>query len=209
MQKIRCWKCGEEATSTRVIEGTGFERVERGVSPYYRCYCEKCKAEVDVEERRNRELYIRLKKREMFIRACDILEKQHTKMYEYREAIEVVDEFISTHPDKFDSSYEVLAAIVLVHNRIVSEMQRKIGRYQVDFYLPDLCVVLEIDGERHTNRKTYDTARDNAIKKKLGPGWDIVRIKTDYLDKDAKRLPEAINKVIDYRQTGHIDWRGL
>jgi len=43
----------------------------------------------------------------------------------------------------------------------------------------------------------------------LGVGWDIIRIKTDYLDKNAKKLPEAIKKVIDYRETGHVNWRKM
>ena len=88
-------------------------------------------------------------------------------------------------------------------------MQYKIGRYQVDFLLPEIGVVLEIDGDRHKYKKNYDNARDAYIKKQLGYGWDIVRIKTEYLDKNASKLVEAINGVIDYRETNHIPWRKL
>ena len=155
------------------------------------------------------ELYIKLKKKEMFLKACCLLEKQETKMYEYKDAIEVVREHLEKNPDKYDSSYEVLAAIILVHNRIYTKMQYKVGKYQVDFLLPEWLVVLEIDGERHKHRKEYDTKRDIYIQNALGEGWDIVRIKTDYLDMNAKKLPEAIEKVIDYRQTGKVNWRAL
>ena len=207
--EMKCWICGKPATDTRVtIEHYG-TFVHEEVSPYFRCYCDKCKANVDAQEKADRELYIKLKKREMFKKACDILEKQNTKMYEYKPAIDVVEKHIENHPDKFDSSYEVLAAIVLVHNRIYSKMQYKIGRYQVDFLLPELFVVLEIDGERHKHKKAYDTKRDIQLQQTLGDGWDIIRIPTDYLDKDAKKLPEAIHKVIDYRQKGKVDWRKL
>ena len=160
-------------------------------------------------KKEERELYIKLKKREMFRKAVRILEKQDTKMYDYKDAIEVVEEHVENHPDKFDSSYEVLAAIVLVHNRIYSKMQYKIGRYQVDFLLPELFVVLEIDGERHVHKKAYDTKRDIQLQQMLGDGWDIIRIKTDYLDKDAKKLPDAIRKVVEHRQTGKVNWRQL
>ena len=88
-------------------------------------------------------------------------------------------------------------------------MQYKVGPYQVDFLLPDLMVVLEIDGERHKHRKDYDSVRDKAIKKELGPHWNIIRIDTDNLDKNAKKIPEAINKVLEYRATDHINWRAL
>lgn len=209
--KIKCWNCGAIATETKAFTYDWiFKAPEpREVSPYVRCYCSKCAKEVEAKEKEERELYIKLKKREMFRKAVRILEKQDTKMYDYKDAIEVVKEHVENHPDKFDSSYEVLAAIVLVHNRIYSKMQYKIGRYQVDFLLPELFVVLEIDGERHAHKKAYDTKRDIQLQQMLGDGWDIIRIKTDYLDKDAKKLPEAIRKVVEHRQTGKVNWRQL
>lgn len=209
MQKMKCWICGKEATKTREIEVTGAGRFEVPLSPYTRCYCNKCFDETAKQEKLDRELYIKLKKREMFLKACHILEKQSTNMYEYKEAIKVVEDKVKTCPDKFDSSYEILSAIVLVQNRIYSKMQYKIGKYQVDFLLPELLVVLEIDGERHKHKKEHDTKRDIYIQNVLGEGWDIIRISTDYLDRDAKKLPEAIHKVIDYRQTGKVNWRKI
>ena len=209
--KIKCWNCGAIATETKAFTYDWiFKAPEpREVSPYVRCYCSKCAKEVEAKEKEERELYIKLKKREMFRKAVRILEKQDTKMYDYKDAIEVVEEHVENHPDKFDSSYEVLAAIVLVHNRIYSKMQYKVGRYQVDFLLPELFVVLEIDGERHVHKKAYDTKRDIQLQQMLGDGWDIIRIKTDYLDKDAKKLPDAIRKVVEHRQTGKVNWRQL
>ena len=209
--KIKCWNCGAIATETKAFTYDWiFKAPEpREVSPYVRCYCDKCAKEVEAKEKEERELYIKLKKREMFRKAVRILEKQDTKMYDYKDAIEVVEEHVENHHDKFDSSYEVLAAIVLVHNRIYSKMQYKIGRYQVDFLLPELFVVLEIDGERHVHKKAYDTKRDIQLQQMLGDGWDIIRIKTDYLDKDAKKLPDAIRKVVEHRQTGKVNWRQL
>lgn len=207
--KIKCWKCGGEATTTLSF-ATGVDvgcSWRRAVSDTVRSYCDKCAKEVEEKDKEERELYIKLRKREMYKKAVGILEKQNTNMYKYKEAIEVVEEYLEKNPDKFDSSYEVLAAIVLVQNRIYSKMQYKIGRYQVDFLLPELLVVLEIDGERHKNRKGYDTSRDIQLQKALGEGWDIIRIPTDLLDKDAKKLPEAIHKVIDHRQTGKVNWR--
>lgn len=209
MNEYKCWICGDKATRTRKLYYDGIHIAEDGVNPYVRCYCEKCRIESEETDKAERELYIRLKKREMFNKACDILEKQHTLMYEYKEAIEVVKEHLEKNPDKFDSSYEVLTAIILVQNRIYSKMQYKVGRYQVDFLLPELFVVLEIDGDRHKHRKEYDTKRDIQIQQTLGDGWDIIRIKTDYLDMNAKKLPEAIYKTIDYRQSGKVNWRNI
>lgn len=205
---MKCWICGETATKTKPIYD-GFAWHTPKLSESRRCYCDKCFKETQTKETEERKLYIKLKKREMFRKACDLLENQNTNMYEYREAIDVVHDFLEDNVDKFDSSYEVLTAIILVHNRIYSKMQYKVGRYQVDFLLPDLLVVLEIDGERHKHKKEYDSVRDKAIKKQLGEHWEIIRIPTEHLDKNAKKIPEAINKVLEYRETNHINWRAL
>ena len=205
---MNCWICGESANKTRpVFNGRSWDMPRP--SKYHRCYCEKCLKEVEATESKERKLYIKLKKREMFRKAVKVLEDQHTNMYEYKEAIEVVEDFVETNPDKFDSSYEVLTAIILVQNRIHSKMQYRVGKYQVDFLLPELLVVLEIDGERHKHKKEYDSVRDKEIKKMLGPYWEIIRITTDNLDKNAKKIPEAINKVLEYRETNHVNWREL
>ena len=205
---MNCWICGNTATTTRpIFDGRAWHTPQP--SKYHRCYCTECLKEVERVEAEERKLYIKLKKREMFRKAVKLLEAQHTDMYEYKEAIEVVEEFIEDNGDKFDSSYEVLTAIVLVQNRIYSKMQYKVGKYQVDFLLPDLLVVLEIDGERHKHKKDYDSVRDREIKATLGPHWEIIRIPTEHLDKNAKKIPEAINKVLEYRETNHIDWREL
>lgn len=205
---MKCWICGATATTTRpVFDGFGWSTPS--LSNKRRCYCDQCLAEVIATESKERKQYIKLKKREMFRKAVKILEAQSTDMYEYKEAIEVVENFVEDKPDKFDSSYEVLTAIVLVQNRIHSKMQYKVGKYQVDFLLPELFVVLEIDGERHAHKKDSDRVRDKDIRKLLGSPWEIIRIPTDWLDKDAKKIPEAIEKVLEYRETNHINWREL
>lgn len=206
---MKCWECGKEATRTRVIRNRHHCFYEEPVSTYVRCYCEECKNKLDKKEKQDMELYIKLKKREMFLRACKTLENQNTNMYDFKDAIDVVEDYIETNPDKFDSSYEVLAAIILVKNKIYSKMQYKIGRYQVDFLLPEMGVVLEIDGDRHKHRKSYDNKRDEYIIKHLGYGWDIIRIDTELLDENAKQLPRAINKVIEYREEGKVNWRTI
>ena len=135
----------------------------------------------------------------MFERAVRIMERQPIDIYEYKDAILAVEEFAKEHPDKFDSSYEMVAAIILVDNEISCKMQHKIGRYQCDFYIPSMKVVLEIDGDRHKHRVGYDSVRDEAIKKELGHGWEVVHVKTEYLDSKAEMLIEAISATVNER----------
>lgn len=204
---MKCWECGREATKTRkqfnivrFYNSTSFFMNEVEPSKYYRCYCDECMERIHQQEEAEANEYIRLKKKRMFLTACETLEKQHTDMYKFKESIDVVEEFVANNPDKFDSSYEMLSAIVLVHNKVHAKTQFKVGRYQVDFLLPELKCVLEIDGDRHKNRQAYDTKRDRAIKQMLGDEWEVVRIKTEYLDQNAKALPKAITKVLAKRR---------
>lgn len=208
---LKCWLCGKPATKSR------FDMIPYGLvrsedwdkRDHWRAYCDECfTAEMDAE-RREHEEYIRLKKREMLKTALGKLEKQGVDMYAYKEAIDVVADVLTEKPDNFDSSYEVMAAIVLVQNRVRAKMQYKVVGYQVDFLLPDDLVVLEIDGDRHRHRKQEDTERDRRIKKALGQHWEIVRIKTEYLDKKAEALPTAIKNVLLSRKAGRVNWREL
>lgn len=206
-----CYACGKEATKSRfdLIPEDFRHPKDWSGRDKYRAYCDECFAAVLAEEKKEREEYIRLKKRQMLRAACENLEKQGVDMYVYKDAIEAVEEVMAEKPDNFDSSYEVIAAIMLVHNRIRAKMQYKVAGYQVDFLLPERRVVLEIDGDRHKHRKAYDSARDEKIKRELGRYFEIVRIKTEYLDKKAEALPTAIDAVIASRKKGHINWREL
>lgn len=203
---IKCWRCGKDATTAVINREYDFEHrqiilksAKESPTRWYRCYCDECYDIVTKQEAEEQALYVKLKKREMFRRACRILEKQNTDMYEYKDAIDVVESVLEEKPDKFDSSYEVVAAIILVYNGVLSKMQYKVGKYQVDFILPEMYTVLEIDGDRHKYKKEQDRARDIEIKKMLGHGWEIVRINTDYLDQNAKKLVDAIDAVLDHR----------
>ena len=42
--------------------------------------------------------------------------------------------------------------------------QKIIGNYIVDFYVPSLSLIIEIDGSSHINKEAYDLRRDNFLK---------------------------------------------
>jgi len=210
---MECWICGKK-TSTMYRRGTSIgtsylEKMHPNDKSYLRCYCSDCIDSVIDVEKREVELYSILKHKIMFYKACNALEAQGVDLYKYKEAIGVVENKVVSSPDKFDSSYEVMAAIILVQNRIYSKMQYQIGRYRVDFFLEEEGVILEIDGERHKYKKQKDRVRDAQIKNIIGQGWEIIRIDTNFLDQHAERLPIAIREVMNYRETNHIDWRKL
>lgn len=196
----KCWICGGEAVKGFAV---GEER-EKFAKPdddkNQRFYCDKCFSKIHEERKADKEEYVRLKKKLMFERAVRILEKQNVDMYEYQEAVNAVEEYVAENPSKFDSADEMIAAIILIQNEVYCKIQYKILEYTVDFCLPDLKVILEIDGDRHGNRREYDNLRDSAIKRHLGTDWEIVRIKTEFLEMKAEKLYEAIFAVLDDRE---------
>lgn len=200
--KVKCWICGSpDVVGHLTVKDGSF--VEAQHQERWRCYCRDCKKKTETEYDALKEEYVRLKKEVMFENAIETLEGQSINIYDYREAIDAVHDYIRSNPDKFDSSYEVIAAIVLIQNKVQCKPQAAIGRYRVDFMLPDEYVILEIDGERHKNNKYRDSERDRAIKEELGESWEIIRIDTELLKTNAKELVRAIRKICEYRIFGN------
>jgi len=212
---MKCWVCGEpnaEYTRNLTAEYNLYSNITCKApvkSEHKRCYCKKCFEEMRERLRNENEQYTLLKRKRLFERAVDTLEHQGLNFYKYEEAIKTIEEYNEKNDGKFDSSYEIIAAIILIKNRYHIKPQYKIGRFQVDFLLPEDKIVLEIDGERHAHKKGHDSVRDEKIRNELGDGWQVLRIPTDLLEQDAAKLPDAIEKVMDYRDTRKINWRSL
>lgn len=205
---MKCWLCGKEATRTNVTIAYGHgDYVYKSPNKYNRCYCDDCYNEMVEHMEEEKKEYVRLKKKVMFENALSNLETQHIDLYKLHPAIDKVEEYLTNNPDKFDSSYEIIAAIVLINGGIQFQMQKRILKYQVDIYIPSHKIIIEIDGDRHKNKKDYDTERDNAIIDEIGYEWQIVRIPTEHLDKNAMKLIAAVDQVVKYRTTGKVNWR--
>ena len=151
-----------------------------------------CKKKHDKETKSDRENYAILKKKVMFERALELLEAQGCAMSKIRNSAIMTQKYLYTHIDKFDSADEIIAAIILISRGVKIQPQVKIGKYQVDFLLPDLKVVLEVDGYMHKTRKKYATQRDAEIRQELGEEWEVVRISTKALETKAIQIIEAI-----------------
>ncbi|KRN03210.1 hypothetical protein FD00_GL000552 [Liquorilactobacillus mali KCTC 3596 = DSM 20444] len=98
-----------------------------------------------------------------------------------------------------------MAAIELVHERIKSKTQFKIGRRRVDFLIPSLHVALEIDGKLHEFKVVKDSNREIEIMKNLnkqmGGSWEVIRIPTKYIETNIKQLGKAIAALYNSRQS--------
>jgi very-short-patch-repair endonuclease len=217
--KHRCWICGCEATkgfevydrneiegkrykSHFFVDDTPYFTLRTLVSPSdgQRVYCDSCFNAVWAERRAALDEFRRTRTWLMVEKAIRMLEQQGTDVYEFQKAITTVSVYATEYPEKFNSSHEVLAAIILTHNKVKARPQYPVGEYRVDFCLPELKVMLEIDGGWHRHKNREDAVRDASILSKLPIGWDVVRIPTDCLEQKAVRLLAAIDAVLERRQ---------
>lgn len=71
-----------------------------------------------------------------------------------------------------------------------------IGNYRVDFFIPELDIVIEIDGKHHTEQKQvqYDSNRDKILKEL---GYKTIRVTAEsvYTKKGLLELYHKIVKV--------------
>lgn len=211
----KCWICGKKGTKSNEIikmsedynklKEKGFEFEIGDLSRFtertqQRVYCEECFKEIEKQKELDIKEYQVLRKKLMLERAIKILEKQNVDIYEYKEAIEAVQEYSQKRIEAFESAHEMVAAIILISNEVHTKVQYKIGKYRADFYLPELKIVLEVDGGFHEKSLYKDNGRDIDIRIALGREWEVVRIKTEYLEKKADLLVEAIKTIKEEKQ---------
>jgi len=198
MQDRLCWVCGKPATETPTKSDNIF--YSDVPETQYRAFCPRCASEYMSKRNSDKTLYLIIKTRLMIERAVRLLEHQPVNIDDYRDAILKATEYFSNHPNKADSADEILAAIGLLNEGVHFQMQAKVGKRTVDILIPGIKTVLEVDGERHANRLYYDNERDKEILKDLGDGWEIVHIKTEYIEQNVKQLYKAVTVIRSNKQ---------
>lgn len=124
-----------------------------------------------------------------------------TDIGKYEDAIAYVENNIN-RPRWFQSTEEIMVALELIKCGIRANHQVKIFEYYVDFVLPDMRVVLEVDGLIYhgKDKAKQQQIRDDVISWKLGDGWEIVRISTDCINMNVTRLMPAIRQILRRRK---------
>ena len=72
--------------------------------------------------------------------------------------------------------------------------QHPIGRFIVDFYCPSLKLVIEVDGNIHTQQQDYDQARTDLLE---NFSYRVLRFTNDEVIHD---LPKVLNQIIQAAQ---------
>jgi very-short-patch-repair endonuclease len=177
-----CWRCGN------VIP----EDMYFGVG---RRFCVKCEEEHYSEYQAILTQYLIFKNKVMFERSMREMEKAGVDMSKYKRYALAVEKHSASNPEQYRSSDEMIAAVIMLADGFDIEMNKRVGNYLVDMYIPELKVCLEIDGERHDHKQKEDGERDIKIRQKLGTEWEIVRIPTKYIEKNPEKLVEAVKAI--------------
>lgn len=157
--------------------------------------CKKCRELDRINENEKRDPLNRLEDERRLEIAIEYLETKRI-LEQYSNALDIVGKNLYKK-GWFQSSNEILVALELIRKGIEARHQVKMGRWRVDFLLPELKVVLEVDGSLFHNKSTKEKEklRDNLIISTLGPGWEVIRIKDEMIKKNIQKLVPAIKRV--------------
>jgi len=180
-EKYKCWICGKE--------------VERSREPQERVYCPDCEAKAQKDRHDLLKEYSSIRKRVMYETALRKMEKAGMYMHEYVDIGPIIFDKYQNEDIELLSSDEMIAAMVLESYRIEYEVNKQVGPYKVDFFIPGMCVVLEIDGDRHAMSLVQDSKRDMRLREILGARWEVIRIDTKIFEMNPEKLPDAIEEM--------------
>ena len=124
-----------------------------------------------------------------------------TDIAQYKAAIDLVRKKLNNR-GWFQSTEEIMVALELARRGVNAHHQVKVFEYTVDFVLPEMKVVLEIDGAPYhgKDRQKYQQTRDDVIKWKLGDDWEVIRISTDNINTNITKLIPGIRAVLNSRK---------
>lgn len=95
---------------------------------------------------------------------------------------------------------------------IIPEMSQEFSKQQVDFYIPLMKTVIEVDGDGHKQQTELDQRRDKALRKN---GIEVIRISTkavrqreyeQFKNEFRKIYKKHIHKITQYEKALEKDW---
>lgn len=193
---IPCAECGE------IVR----KQIYNGDKLYY---CDTCMAGIAKQKRaKSRALedafysLIETPKERAYQKAVDKIKAQVKNFVDYEDAIRLC----ARRAEDYDSIPEAMVAIELTRLGYRTIPQQKIGKYRVDFCLPDQRLVIEVDGKLYHQDK-YKGDREGAIQMSLGIDWDIIHIPAELIADQIQKLQNIINLHLPtraYCNTGEI-----
>lgn len=176
---VPCSRCG------KVMESVVYGSQKKYV-------CDRCKRK---EINRKHEVesawfdIIEEKGERRFDRALDEIEAQVKDFSRYERAAKIARKA----QDRYGSIPEAMVAVELARIGLSFIPQQKVKRYRVDFYIPSLKMVIEIDGEVfHANDRKKD--REAEIQIAMGLEIRILHIPAELIRRDIQKLRPLIEQ---------------
>lgn len=186
----KCCECGKEMFSYSYIRGKKYT-------------CKDCKQKNYFSDKEKRVDRSNEAKESKFENALKRIKSAvgESKFKKYEKAIATVKKNLY-HYGWFDSTEEIMVAIELLKNDLRVRHQVRVNRYKVDFVLPDLQIILEVDGHLFHTKETRERerTRDSLLILAFGPEWEVVRVSDDRINEDISKLVPAIKKIVSRRK---------
>lgn len=157
------------------------------------CKVEQKKAHRMIEKELLKELDIKTPGEKRFEKALALLKKKCDNFEVYAKAIKGARRAC----ERYGSVPEVIVAIELLRQGNKITPQQRVGKYTVDFAIPDKKMVIEVDGRIYHADLQKEGYRDFVIKNSLGVGWKIVHIPSEYVTKDLNKIANFLKKVVE------------
>ena len=152
--------------------------------------CDYCKGVIKAKEKASipAELQsVQTKKEIRFDNAVKEIQTQVPNFKDYEKAVSVA----RTRCERYGSIPEVMVAIELLRLKYRIIPQQKIGKYKVDFAIPSIKTILEVDGGIY--HRTINGEREFAIQSHLGYDWKIIHIPAELIRTDIQKLKTVID----------------
>ena len=127
-----------------------------------------------------------------FDSAVQNIKKSVKNFDDYRKAISIAQ----TRSHSYGSVPEAVAAIELLKNKLKIIPQQRVGKYKIDFVIPDLKILLEIDGKLYHANLQKEGERDFYLQMRFGSAWTMIHFPAEYIEKDVTKLVPYIRARI-------------
>lgn len=196
-----CKKCGRERGLHKkikkyLVEGYLCEDCKSN-EKYLKRKRKENQPKIDLDEKQSElygDLYEQAIKEARFERAVSRIEKQVNSINAYKNSIDTVHKLLH-RPQWFSSTEEVMMAIQLLKDGYKIIHQQKVGRYKIDFVIPDKKIILEVDGSIFHTNKESEAKRDFFIHKSLGFDWKILHVSTDEVNTRLTKIKQVIEET--------------
>lgn len=133
---------------------------------------------------------ITTKEERRFNDAADIVSRQAKRFSSYKDDIDIA----RLGQYKYGSIPEAMTAIELIHLGYTIIPQQKIGKYRVDFYLPDEKIVVEVDGALY-HQGGFKGDREATIQFSLGLDVKIVHVPAEAVRRNVLIVDKIMKKI--------------